>query len=119
MITFPSPAVRCFIAAAILGALSATSTASAADPRPVSVTVKYADLNLASPTGARVLYGRIRAAAQNGCDYFWFKTDSDEAQCLQSAIASAVTRINRSLLTAEYNQKYKIQAPDALVSQSR
>ena len=107
------------IAAAIFGALaSSLSAVSAADPSSASVTVKYADLNIASPSGALVLYERIRAAAQSACSYFWFKTDADEARCVQNTIAKAVTKINEPALSAVYNAKYKTSAPSALVSQS-
>ena len=116
-----STGLRGLIATAIFGALVASfSAVCAADPSSsASITVKYSDLNLASPSGARVLYERIRAAAQSACNYFWFKTDADEARCLQNTIANAVTKIDRPALTAVYNAKYKISPPAALVSQSR
>lgn len=118
----PSTGLRAFIAAATFAALASTlSAVSAADPSSssASITVTYADLNVASPSGARVLYERIRAAAQGACNYFWFKTDADEARCLQNTIARAVTKVNQPALTAVYNAKYKISAPSTLVSQSR
>ena len=117
----PSTGLRGLIATAIFGALAASfSAASAADPSSsAGITVKYSDLNLASPSGARVLYERIRAAAQSACNYFWFKTDADEARCLQNTIATAVAKIDRPALTAVYNAKYKISTPAPLVSQSR
>src|SRR5262249_40681513 len=75
--------LRGLIATAIFGALASSfSAVSAADAGSAGVTVKYADLNIASPSGALVLYERIRAAAQSACSYFWFKTDADEARCL-------------------------------------
>jgi len=115
----PSTGLRGLIATAIFGALALSfSAVSAADPSSASITVKYADLDLASPSGARVLYERIRAAAQSACNYFWFKTDADEARCLQNTIAKAVTKVNQPPLTAVYNAKYKISAPSTLVSQS-
>jgi UrcA family protein len=115
----PSTGLRGLIATAIFGALALSfSAVSAADPSSASITVKYADLDLASPSGARVLYERIRAAAQSACNYFWFKTDADEARCLQNTIAKAVTKVNQPALTAVYNAKYKISAPSTLVSQS-
>ena len=65
-----------------------------------------------------MLYERIRTAAQGACNYFWFKTDADEARCEQNTIAKAVTKVNQPALTAVYNAKYKISAPSTLVSQS-
>ena len=115
----PSTGLRGLIATAIFGALASSfSAVSAADPSSASVTVKYADLNIASPSGALVLYERIRAAAQSACSYFWFKSDADEARCVQNTIAKAVTKINEPALSAVYNAKYKTSAPSALVSQS-
>ena len=116
----PSTGLRGLIATAIFGALAASfCVVSAADPSSASVTVKYADLDIASPSGARVLYERIRAAAQSACSYFWFKTDADEARCVHDAIANAVTKINQPALSAVYNAKNKTSVPSNLVSQTR
>ena len=114
-----STGLRGLIAAAIFGALaSGFSPVFAADPSSASINVKYADLNIASPSGALVLYERIRAAAQSACNYFWFKTDADEARCVQHTIENAVTKVNQPALSAVYNAKYKVSAPSTLVSQS-
>jgi UrcA family protein len=105
------------IASAVVGALgSSFSAVSAAGPSSVSVTVKFADLDTESPSGALVLYERIRAAAQGACSYYWFKTGADEAHCVQNAIANAVTKVNKPALSAVYNAKYKISVPSSLVS---
>jgi UrcA family protein len=116
----PSTGLRGLIATAIFGALASSfSSVSAADPHPVSITVKYADLNIASPSGALVLYERIRAAAQAACSYYWFKTDADEDRCVHNTIANAVTKVNEPALSAVYDAKYKTSAPSPLVSLSR
>jgi UrcA family protein len=116
----PSTGLRGLIATAILAALaSCFSAVSAADASSASATVKYADLNIASSSGALVLYQRIRAAAEAACAYFWFKTDADEARCVRNTIAKAVTKVNRPALSAIYDAKYKTSAPSTLVSQSR
>jgi UrcA family protein len=118
--SIPSTGLRGLIATAIFGALASSfSAVSAADPSSVSVTVKTADLNISDPSGARVLYERIRAAAQGACSYYWFKTDADEARCVHDAIANTVTKVNQPALSAVYNAKYKTSAPSPLVSQSR
>lgn len=115
-----STGLRGLIATAILGALASTfSAVSAADPSSASVNVKFADLNISSPSGALVLYNRIRAAAGGACSYYWFETDADEARCVHDAIANAVTNINQAALSAVYNAKYKTSVPSTLVSQSR
>ena len=115
----PSTSLRGLVASAIFVALAASfCTVSGADSSSATITVKYADLDIASPSGARVLYERIRAAAQSACSYFWFKTDADEARCLQNTIAKAVTKVNQPALSAVYDAKYKTAAPSPLVSQS-
>lgn len=115
-----STRLRGLIATAVFGALASSfSAVSAADSSFASITVKYADLNVASPSGALVLYERIRTAAQSACSYFWFKTDADEARCMRNTIANAVTQVNQPALSAVYNAKYKTPSPITLVSQSR
>jgi UrcA family protein len=117
-----STGLRGLIAAAIFGALAASfSAVSAADAnsKPVSVNVKSADLNLSSPAGARLLYDRIRAAAESACSYYWFERDADQIRCIHDAIANAVTKVNRPTLFAVYNAKNKTPLPTALVSQTR
>ena len=115
-----SPGFRRLVATAILGALASSFGAvSAADPKPVSITVKFADLSAANPSGALVLYNRIRAAAQSACSYYWFATDAGEARCVHDAIAGAVTKINQPELSAVFNANYKTAVPNTLVSQSR
>ena len=94
-------------------------TVSAADRGYASITVKYADLDPGSSSGARLLYGRIRAAARSACNYFRFETDADAALCLQNTIAKAVAEVNRPALTALYNAKYPISVSPRLVSQGR
>ena len=112
--------LRGLTATVIFGALAASFSAiSTADSRPVSVTVKFADLNISSPSGALVLYNRIRTAAQSACAYYWFKTDADEARCVHDAIENAVTNINQPALSNLFNSNNKTPAPNTLLSQKR
>ena len=117
-----STGLRGLVTIAIFGALACSfSPVSAADAssKPIGVKVKFADLNLSSQAGARALYERIRAAAENGCSYYWFKSDADEVRCVHDAIASAVTKVDSFALFAVYNAKNKTPLPTALASQSR
>ena len=108
------------IACVLIAVLPASvSTASAAGHGYASITVKYADLDPGSQSGARLLYRRIRAAARSACNYFRFSTDLDAAVCLQSTIAKAVTEVNQPALTTVYNAQYPISASPRLVSQRR
>jgi UrcA family protein len=100
----------------LTGILAGTA---AADPSSVSIAVKFADLDISKPPGALVLYHRIRAAARDACSYYWFRTDPNEARCVQDAIANAVSKINQPELFTVYNKKNKTSVPRSLVSQSR
>jgi UrcA family protein len=115
-----STGLRGLITTGIFGALAATfSAVSAADPGSVNITVHFADLNISTPSGALVLYNRIRAAAQGACSYYWFERDADEARCVHDAIANAVSKVNQTGLSAVYDAKYKTSVPNTLVSLSR
>ena len=108
------------IATAIFGWLVlGPCAAAAAEPSVESRTVKFADLDLSNPSGAHVLYRRIRAAAQVVCSYHSFATDADKASCVHDAIADAVTKVDQPALSAVYNAKNKTRVPSSLVSRSR
>ena len=102
----------------ILSLVGFSFAVSAAKAGSVSLTVKFADLNISKPTGAAVLYARIDAAAKNACSFYWFKSDADEERCVHDAIANAVMKVNQPALFVVYNAKNKTQLP-TLVSQSR
>lgn len=92
---------------------------AAADPSAESRMVKYAGLDISTPSGAHALYGRIRAAAQVVCSYRFLLTDTDKARCVRDATADAVARINEPALSAVYDANNRTSAPSDLVSQSR
>lgn len=97
----------------LFGAVAAVSFASVAqmaqaadgvDARP-ALTVHYSDLNLDTPTGAAVLYQRIRHAAEQVCG----KADSRRLEeivvaqdCMDKAIASSVSAVGNAQLTSQY-----------------
>ncbi|MDP9087737.1 MAG: UrcA family protein [Pseudomonadota bacterium] len=115
----PSRSLRGLVATAIFGAFASSFAVSTAyGTEPVSLTVKFADLNISKLPGAAVLYARIDAAAKNACSYYWFKSDADENRCLHDAIANAVNKINQPALFAVYNAKNKTSLPTVLVAQS-
>lgn len=118
----PSSSLRSLIATAIFGALAACFSAvcpADAGAEPVSLTVKFADLNISQPHGAAVLYARIKAAAEGLCSFYIFESDADQERCIHGAIANAVTKVNQPALFTVYNAKNKTPLPTALVSQSR
>ena len=99
-----------FLAPAVLACSLLAAGAMAAPPAEQgrSVRVSYADLNLSSPAGAAVLYGRIKRAAGLVCG-----AGSDPIQmqrhliwraCVSGAIANAVATVDSPQLTALHVQ---------------
>ncbi len=72
------------------------------------VTVKFGDLNISSPAGATVLYGRIRAAAEKVCspyDRSGLGAKMHLNACIDKAILGAVSKLNAPALSAVYSAK--------------
>jgi UrcA family protein len=84
------------------GAVCAPSTSAQAQ-EVQSKVVRFADLDITKPAGAKVLYGRIRAAAHEVCDQ---SAGSDPIlrpavhACIDKAIDDAVRKLNAPALTA-------------------
>jgi UrcA family protein len=91
-----------FLAGAItLCALQAT--ARAADDGLPKRTVSYADLDISKPAGAKILYHRITAAANEVCAYgaYWeISTRQKQHDCVQAAIDKAVKDVDSPALSA-------------------
>lgn len=114
-----SSALRSLTATAIFGFLGLSlCVVAAADPSAESRTVQFADLDISSPSGAHMLYRRIRAAARVVCSYYFFATDTDKAKCVRDATRGAVAEINQPALSAAYNANNKTSAPSGLASQT-
>lgn len=94
-------AIYCTLGTAALCAASASVQAAAEDVP--SKTVKFEDLNITSQAGAKVLYGRIRAAARDVCrassggDPILHQAVS---ACIEKAIDKAVKDVNSPVLTS-------------------
>jgi UrcA family protein len=73
-----------------------------------STIVKFSDLNLQDPAGAEELYRRIQRAAQKVCwdtqDYHVLK-DIARRDCIERAVAKAVSDVNKPHLNALYARK--------------
>lgn len=80
---------------AVPGAASAAGAADAATIQ-TSVTVRVSDIDLSTPAGARTFYRRVRDAAYRVCDAGW----SVDRECVNNAVAAAVSRVDRPLVTA-------------------
>jgi len=82
-------------------------------------TVKYADLNVSSPSGAAALYARINGAANGVCRTLDGRDLSSKThfnRCVHNAIADAVTKIDQPALYSIYNAKNSTQKPIMLAS---
>jgi UrcA family protein len=99
--TFFRPAALLLCGAMIVcGGLS--TTARAADDGVPKETVRFADLNISTPEGAKVLYGRIERAARRVCSSPLpdFLSPHQESICTDIAIDKAVKAVNSPALTA-------------------
>ena len=105
--------IKASVALAILSTATAFSAAaSAADMHDLdyigpSYTVKYYDLDTSKQSDMRQLYARITRAAKSVC---LSAQGTDEVsplaykrKCIRAAIANAVAKVNRPLLTAIHN----------------
>jgi UrcA family protein len=85
----------------------------------IQSTVKYADLNVSSPSGAAAFYARITFAAQGVCRTLdgrdlAFKTRFN--RCVHNAIADAVAKVDQPALYSIYKAKNSLQRPIMLAS---
>jgi UrcA family protein len=73
-----------------------------------SAVVKFGDLNLQNPDGVEALYKRIQRAANKVCgdprDIHTFP-DLARRECVERAVAKAVSDVNNRHLTALYTRK--------------
>jgi UrcA family protein len=85
------------------------AAAEKGDPGVATVVVNYADLNLSNPAGAKVLYKRIRNAAQKVCKPQSHVTPLHLGRtwrkCYDTAMADAIAKVNRPVLTALYKER--------------
>lgn len=99
------------LAAALTGfSVSAHAVTSAVKVR--SVTVRYAELNLAKPQGVDALYMRIGGAARRVCradSAFRLRDRVNSSSCYQDAIWRAIEQVNLPALTDLH--RVKVKAP--------
>jgi UrcA family protein len=103
---FVQASVILVFAMALSAALSGGASADPARPATLEprAIVSLSDLNLDSPEGVRVAYGRIRMAAQQVCGSPFSLYDAnrwtDWRECYRATIEATVARIDRPALTA-------------------
>jgi UrcA family protein len=89
------------LAAALL-ALAATHNAAASDDGPKQQVVKFADLDLSKPEGAKALYTRLSKAARQVCSGLEGRR-LDEIHryrsCVSESVGNAVAAVNQPALT--------------------
>ena len=77
-----------------------------------SVVVQFADLDLAHRDGAETLYRRLQAAAERVCASRDGRNGTDIGSqtrykiCWQSALATAVAKVDQPALTAYYRAQF-------------
>jgi UrcA family protein len=88
--------------------------ATAESAETVTATVSIADLDLSSPAGAATLYKRIKSAARKVCGPQTLrplnavpKQQRTWRDCFEEAVADAVSRANKPLLTALHTEESK------------
>jgi UrcA family protein len=81
----------------------------AAPPQDVHfITVHFADLDLTRSDGAAVLYHRLEAAAKTVCASLDSRDLASQMRfkgCVETAIGSAVAKVDRPILTAHYKAR--------------
>jgi UrcA family protein len=83
----------------------------AAPPQDVHfIDVHFADLDLTRSDGAAVLYHRLKAAAETVCASLDSRDLASQMRfkgCVETAIGSAVAKVDRPALTAYYRAQFK------------
>jgi UrcA family protein len=109
-------AKRCaLIGIATLAAGLAVNQASAAssDDEPKSVVVRYSDLDLSQPQGARTLYTRIQLASRVACGDVGAKDLAHIGQfhkCVDQAVTKAVEAVNSQRVNEIHEARLQRQA---------
>jgi UrcA family protein len=95
----------------LVAALALSGAALAQDRHSMDVrtmTVRYADLNISTASGATTLYHRILGAARSVCGEEGSELDLEARHtwddCFRSAVNDAVEKVHSPLLTAVHHK---------------
>jgi UrcA family protein len=114
-----SATALCGVIASSFAALPAASDSFA----PLTVRVKFGDLDVSRSQDAAVLYGRIRGAAEKVCSPYeagGFAAKMRLDACINKAVTTAVTTVDAPALSRVYSAKMRTTLPTGLVTrQSR
>lgn len=100
------------LVSALLGAavLSLGHTPAFAAENGETAQVRFADLNIATPEGAKTMLRRIRAAAESVCGepgpVYDLALQDQYANCVKSTMTQAVSRLNAPLVTLAYQNRH-------------
>ena len=93
---------------AALACVAHGGTVVAQPAQPLTKIVAFGDLNLDSDQGAKVLYARLRHAAQYVCSPWEDRGDLNRRAiwqtCVANSLSDAVRRINKPQVTALHNK---------------
>jgi len=100
-----SPLACAALGAALLAGTALGSEAAGGRPAARTLTVRYADVNLATVAGATTLYRRIQGAARLVCGEPGrsLSEQREWAQCYRDAVNDAVATVNNPTLTAVHS----------------
>ncbi len=107
MKNFTKTSLISVVATSALAFIGATGQANAAES-PTKI-VNYSDINLESAAGAKVLYMRVRDAAEAVCRSHQGRSVREISEynaCFDQAVGAAVASINNPGLTALYSPKH-------------
>ena len=101
----PRVILRAALATAVACGVTLTTTAIADEPNGVPLTkvVSFADLNMNSDAGIRVLHNRLRMAAKQVCIPLTGKSLRQidvSRKCFDQAIAQSIKQVDWPVLTA-------------------
>jgi len=90
----------------IVGGIATVATARAADAEPRrTMVISFADLNVDTEAGAKVLYARLEKAAQAVCSSLEshdLPVRAKWLRCYDAALSSAIAQVNKIAVTQLY-----------------
>jgi UrcA family protein len=92
------------IIATVAGVHASFAETPAKDRETTSITVGYADLNLAKPEGSRVLYQRVVDAAQKLCPTTGYVTELRQNRDAQRCVTDTVERTLKQIKSPQFAQ---------------
>lgn len=110
--------LTCAMLIFVSGLTGAAEATNGVDPARTTV-VRFADLNLKSPEGVAILYGRIRHAARRVCGYPETTRQVSlgliAKECLRTATDHAVAQVALPALTSLHQERTgRVSKPDRL-----